>query len=279
MRTTVIAILACLLAIAANPAADRAAEDRIRAGNAAAARDEFAIAEGHFAAAEELTTDPGLVAFNKGAVAFRQKNWRDAEAHFTRALDDRACPPERRAKALYNRGACLIHRGGLAELRAAIDSFERCLASPVADAALVADARHNLEIAKLLWVEAVKRERKKPTPNDPPDAPPDPPPPDPRPPEQGPGGEQQPGQDPGSRDPNGIDPGTGQPRGQEPKRTERKTPGKGNQNVNVGGAELPPRTPEEVREFLRGEAARLAKERRSVAELVAPPERPNVKDW
>ena len=239
----------------------------------------YALAEAQYTAAEELTADPGLVAFNKGATGFRRGDWIAAEAHFTRCLDDRACPADRRAKALYNRGVCLVRRGGLTELRAAIVSFEWCLASPAADAALTADARHNLEIAKLLWNEARARASKKPTPNDPPENPPDPPQPDPKPPDQGTGNEQ-PGQDTNPQSPTDIDQQTGLPRqGANAKKTERKTPGKGTLPVNVGGAELPPRTPDEVREFLKKEAVRLAKDRRSVAELVAPPERPNVKDW
>lgn len=269
--------VACL--VAANPSIDRTAVDRIRAGNAAVARGELAAAVAHFAAAEELTTDPGLVAFNKGAASFLRGDWREAEAGFTRSLDDRACPPERRAKALYNRGSCLIRRGGLHELRAAIDSFERCLASPAADAALAADARHNLELAKLLWNEARAREKKRPTPNDPPEAPPDPPSqPDPRQ-DMGPGSEQ-PGADI-AQNSTDTERTMGQPNGgQQPRTTERKTPGKGTQGVVVNGDQLPPRTPAEVTEFLtRTVAERLAKDRRSVAELVAPPERPNVKDW
>lgn len=269
--------LACL--VAANPATDRTAVDRIRAGNAAVARGELATAAGHFAAAEELTTDPGLVSFNKGATAFRAGNWAEAEANFARTLDDRACPPERRAKALYNRGVCLIHRGGVRELRAAIDSFERCLTSTAVDAALSADARHNLELAKLLWNEARAREAKRPTPNDPPEAPPEPPPqPDPK-------QDMGPGTDPNGTDvtqsPNDVERTQGQPNGgQEPRKTERKTPGKGTQNVVVNGDQLPPRTPAEVKDYLtKTVAERLAKDRRSVAELVAPPERPNVKDW
>ena len=279
MRIITVVTLLCLLVVAANPEADRAAEDRIRAGNAAVARGEYALAEAQYTAAEELTTDPGLVAFNKGAAGFRRGDWVAAEASFTRCLDDRACPADRRARALYNRGVCLIRQGGLNELRAAIVSFVWCLASPAADAALTADARHNLEIAKLLWNEARARASKKPTPNDPPENPPDPPQPDPKPPEQGPGGEQ-PGQDTNPQSPADVDPATGLPRqGTNAKKTDRKTPGKGTLPVNVGGAELPPRTPEEVSAFLKKEALRLAKDRRSVAELVAPPERPNVKDW
>jgi len=276
MRLLAFTLVIGTLALAANPTADRTAEDAIRAGNAAAARGDFAAAEAHYAVAAERTADPGLVAFNRGAVSYRRGDWRDAEADFTRALDDRACPPDRRAKAWYNRGVCLVRRGGLTELRVAIDCFERCLASSVTDVALTADAKHNLELAKLLWLEARAKEQKKPIPNDPPEYPPET---APMPPTQGPGGDG-PGDDTDPQSPMEIDPRTGLPKeGGTARQTERRTPGKGTLPVNVGGAALPPRTPEEVREYLKGVAERLAKERRSVAELVAPPERPRVKDW
>lgn len=276
MRFVAIAPILAACAVAANSVTERAAEDAIRAGNVAAGRGDFAAAEAHYAAAAERTVDPGLVAFNRAAVSYRRGEWRDAEAGFTRALDDRACPPDRRAKAWYNRGVCLIRRGGLAELRVAIDCFESCLVSPVAGAALTADARHNLELAKVLWLEARAKEQKTPLPNDPPDFPPET---DPTPPQQGPGGDDS-GDQHQPQSPPEIDPRTGLPKdGATAQKTDRRTPGAGTLPVNVGGAALPPRTPEEVRNYLKGVADRLAKERRSVAELVAPPERPRVKDW
>lgn len=276
MRKIAFALILGTFALAADPVTNRIAEDAIRAGNAAAVRGEFALAESHYAAAAERTADPGLVAFNRGAVSYRLGDWRDAEANFTRALDDGACPPDRRAKAWYNRGVCLVRRGGLTELRVAIDCFERCLDSRIADQALTADARHNLELAKLLWLEARAKEQKKPLPNDPPEEVPEA---TPKPPTPGPG-DDDPGDDIGPQTPTEMDPRPGLPKeGTTARKTERRTPGKGTLPVIVGGAALPPRTPEEVREYLKGVAERLAKERRSVAELVAPPERPRVKDW
>ena len=58
------------------------------------------------------------------------------------------CPADRAARAWYNRGTCLVRRGGAAAVyRSAISCFDRCLESPVADAPLKANARQNLQKA------------------------------------------------------------------------------------------------------------------------------------
>src|SRR5262249_59336214 len=133
------------------------------------------------AAAEERTGAPGLVAFNRAAVLFQKEDFRDAEVHYARVLEDAACPPERAARAWYNRGTCLLRRGtSPAVYRSAIACLEHCLDSPAADEPLKADARHNLELAKLLWNEARKTAAKPDTPNEnrpPEEEPPNTPPP------------------------------------------------------------------------------------------------------
>jgi tetratricopeptide (TPR) repeat protein len=232
-----------------------------------------------YATAEERTADPGLVAFNKAHVYFHRQEYREAELHYTRSLDDADAPPERRAKALYNRGVCLIKRGGLTEYRTAIDSFERCLAMPPADAGLLADAKHNLELAKLLWVEARAKERKKPLPNEPTtEEPPHPipqrsaPPYDPFAPENG-------GFETGTNALGGVEPLGPQAKGGTPRSTEQRTGGKGHQPVLTNADRLPEWNERQVRDFLDQLAVRLARDRRGTAILTAPAERPNVKDW
>src|SRR5688572_15489442 len=85
-------------------------DELVRRGNAAfRSGDPFAAVK-LYAAAGERTDDPGLVAFNAAAALFDQGEYREAELHYLRALDDRAAPPDRRAKALYNRGVCLVKR-------------------------------------------------------------------------------------------------------------------------------------------------------------------------
>ncbi len=272
----VLAVLA-----AAPPRADLSADDLIRAGNAAVARGNFDQADDWYTAAEERTTDPGLVAFNKANALFHRERFDAAEKHYTRALDDADAPPARRAAALYNRGVCLLKQGGLVKLRAAIDSFSRCLALPPDDPPLTADARHNLEVAKVLWVAARAKESKKPLPNDPPpDAPPDPRPERPAPQAFDPFGQQD--RLTGDRSPQtGGTPEAvrGGATGGSPRATDEKTPGKGSAPVLGREDKLPDLSPQQMREYLEALAARVSKDRRDTAALTAPPERPSVKDW
>ena len=118
---------AVLALCAADPLHD-SAEDTIRAANAAFQRKDAAAAEKLYAAAEERTADPGLVAFNTATLLFQKDDFRDAELHYRRAIEDKACPHERAAKAWFNRGTCLVRRGGSAGVfRSAVACFERCL--------------------------------------------------------------------------------------------------------------------------------------------------------
>src|SRR5206468_3004640 len=66
--------------------------DWIRQGNAAFARDDLDKALAFYEKAEDATADPGLVAFNKAAVLYRLKRYREAELHYRRCLDDDSIP-------------------------------------------------------------------------------------------------------------------------------------------------------------------------------------------
>ena len=46
------------------------------------------------------------------ALHFAKNEFREAERAYKRVLDDPECPPERRAKAWFNRGTSLLRRGG-----------------------------------------------------------------------------------------------------------------------------------------------------------------------
>lgn len=279
MRRAAIGLSLLVVLAAASPKDDRAPDDLIRAGNAAVLRGDFAAADKLYEAAEDRTQDPGLVAFNKGYAHFHRREYDKAEQHYTRALDDRDAPPDRRANALYNRGVCQLRVGGLGKLRSAIDSFERCLAAHP-EAALAADARHNLELAKLLWVEARAKERTKPLPGDPADdQPPQPLPPRPEMNQYDPFGPDGTGPDAGSRYAGGAEPGGAAPKGATPRGTDQTTGGKGHQPVLSNADKLPDWTDRQVREYLDGLSGRLARERRGNAVLTAPAERPAVKDW
>ena len=71
---------------AANP------DDLVRLGNAAFERGDYGSAVGCYEKAEALITDPGLVAFNKGASLYRLDRYREAELHYRRCLSDATGP-------------------------------------------------------------------------------------------------------------------------------------------------------------------------------------------
>jgi tetratricopeptide (TPR) repeat protein len=274
--------LSTLLAAAA-PLPTDGPDDLIRQANAAFARGDVEAAEKLYAAAEERTADPGLVAFNKAAVLFGRGEFRFAEEHYTRVLEDKACPPGRAAKAWFNRGTCLLRRGGsITVYRTSIACFERCLDMNPADSTLTADAQHNLELAKLLWAEANKKAARPENPNDNP------------PPE-----EQRNDQLPpplGSDQPGAPEPGAGtggsnalQPNplpvpvpkaGGPPNQTDRQTAGK---NASLEALkdqdQVQPLSPEDTREYLRQTAERLQRERRGMLRALYGPDRPGVRDW
>jgi tetratricopeptide (TPR) repeat protein len=272
---------ACLVALlAAAPTPDDPPDELIRRANAAFLREDIEAADALYAAAEERTADPGLVAFNKAAVLFAQGRFRDAELHYARVLDDRACPPDRAARAWYNRGTCLLRRGGPPTVyRSAAACFERCLALHPHERRLRDDARENLELAKLLWAEANKKADK---PDDlsepPPELAPEPPPlgggsePDVGP--DGPGGD-------GPKDPRATQqPATGPvPKGGAAQ-TDQQTPGN-NANLPVIADDAQPQnlSPEDTREYLKRTDARLRDERAKMLRMLYGPDRPGVRDW
>jgi tetratricopeptide (TPR) repeat protein len=280
MRTSrVLVLLAALAAVSAGQPAE-SPDDLIRLGNDAFDRGDYDAADRFYAAAAEHTPDPGLVAFNRATAAVRRGNTLDAEANYIRALDDRDIPPARRARALYNRGVCLMLRGqsSAAMLRSAIACFEQAADADGADAALAADARHNLELAKLLWDRARAKEH---TPQRPNDLPPDvPEPPPPR-------GQQDPGNDPGANDvgPNGptggrVEPIAGAgPKGSNPRETQQKAPGAGNLPVRLDPDQADSLSTDDAKSLLRQQVERMKKARHDNARLTAGPERPHVRDW
>ncbi|HEX4607004.1 MAG TPA: tetratricopeptide repeat protein [Urbifossiella sp.] len=259
-------------------------DDLVRRANAAVLAGDPAAAEPLYAAAAERTADPGLVAYNTAAVRFGQGRFYDAEVLYARTLDDRACPPPRVAKAWFNRGVCLLRRGGEpAAFRSAVACFERCLEAPGADDPLKADARRLLELAKLLWADAARKAARPENPNTPaPEEAPDPPQPPPG------------GLEPDPRpDPNGKD---GPPTPADPKLTRQpgvlptKDPGAKAAEQAAAGVSpklqplanddtARPLSPEDTRAYLRQTEERLRRERQGLLRAVAGPGRPDVKDW
>lgn len=266
----------CLLLAAADPVHE-SAEDTIRSANAAFLRGERDAAEKLYAAAEERTADPGLVAFNKAAVLFARGEFRDAELHYARVLKDKACPPDRAAKAWFNRGTCLVRRGGPADVyRSAIACFEKCLELNPPDPPREA-ARDNLELAKLLWAEANKKEAKPKSPNEPveEEATAEPPPPteasganDPGAPEQGPNQAQKIDRVPGPA-PNG-----------DARKTDAQAVGNKTNLPQLKDDEAAqPLSPEDTLDHLRFHRERMRKDRRAMLDTLYGPDRPGVKDW
>src|SRR5262245_25815240 len=187
-------ILALVLVAGTIPLVDRllpapSSEEWVRRGNAAFEREAYAEAAGFYEKAERATTDPGLVAHNRATALYRLGRHRDAELLYRCCLED--ATGRRRACALYGLGNALLQQSperGASVLRDAVAAYERCLRHRDTDADLAADARHNLELAKLLLAKVPPKsgdQNDKP-PSDNEDPPkPEPPKEDPRPPEVG----------------------------------------------------------------------------------------------
>jgi hypothetical protein len=277
-----ISFVCFVLFIAAAPLSEATPEELIRQANSAFLRGEIEEADRFYAAAEEKTTDPGLVAFNRAAVLFQNGEFREAELHYARVLGDAACPTDRAARAWYNRGTCLLRRGGSATVyRSAIACFERCLESTAADEPLKADTRHNLELAKILWNESRKSTSKPDTPNE------NPPPEDSQnnPPPNTSGNDQQSGMPESGEGNNGgtnLKPVTQQ--GMMPttgaKTNPTPTPGNAPNLQPLPDSSTPqPLSPEDTREYLRRTAERLKKDRQNIRNTLYGPERPGLLDW
>ena len=274
-----IAVLAVGL-ISAGPAGPPA--DLIRDADAAYDRGDLDAAESLYARAEERAPDPGLVAFNKGAALYRRGDFRRAELCFRRSLGDAEIPPERRGRALYNLGNCLVRQAGETDvklLQAAIDCYEMALRES-ADEGVRSDAGHNLEVAKLLWAKARARRpagERDPDWDEP--RPPKTPPPDPsKQPENV--GNEGPGEGPKKADPSSrLDVGKGPDLGPAPKETEKPTPGQGSLPVLPDTDKVESLAPEDARAVLKKAGDRIQRERQKLREEAAQGERPRANDW
>jgi Ca-activated chloride channel homolog len=267
-RVAVIALLP-LLVSAEQPSF---IEDLVRQGNAAFARQQFEEALAWYTKAESVTDDPGFIAFNKGATLFRLGRFDEAAGHYQRCLEDQAIPPARLARANYDFGTALVQADAKdrRRLEQAIAAFRRCLDSEP-DADLRADAIANLELAKLLWLQA------KPSSNsEPPD-----------------GADESPNR-PSSIDPRGGNdptkalgnaPGMADDGG--PDKTGMDQPGLNNSRKKLAHGplqvlpdsdKLTPLTPEETTAHLEQIVDRLRRERRNYWQQAAPAPA-QVKDW
>lgn len=252
-----------LLAVSASPDVELEA---LRTGLAHLEAGENEAALRSFELAARLTDDPGIVAFDRGIALARLGRFRDAEVQFIRCLDDSEIPMERRARALYNRGVCLIDRDDIAAIRMSIDCFaaSRDISS---DPQLTADAKFNLELAKLRWHAMKPRTSQAPTPND--GSYDDP---------------SRPDSSNGSADgradtTTGTKPTTEKAGGNPANPVTPRTPGAGTLPVLKDDSVLTPMSSEETQVYLEQLAERLRRQRQNVERLRAGPDCPGVRDW
>lgn len=137
-------------------------ETLLRRGARAMHAGDLATAQACFEQAQERATDPRLVAFNLATVYYQQARAGQLSALGSAEVAYRSCLERddvRRAEAFFGLGNCLLLRGTSGKLdalalRAAIDRYTECLREPGASEALLADARHNQERARLLLMQA-----------------------------------------------------------------------------------------------------------------------------
>jgi tetratricopeptide (TPR) repeat protein len=260
-----------LLLLLLGGAAPPAVEGLLRQGNDAFRGERFDEAVDDYARAEGRALDPGLVAFNKAAALYRLGRFREAELNYRRALEDAQGP--RRDRALYDLGNCLLQQAQDRDARMlekAIDSYRACRRSPGVNPELRADAGHNLELARLLWLRAKDLKQDSSPKED----------------EENNADSQKNGPEDGKSEPGGNpgEPGGPQAQGkegfEEGKGPESKQPepGRGNLPTLPDADRLVPLPPEDVTAYLERVAERIRRERQEHWRSAAPTA-PAVKDW
>jgi tetratricopeptide (TPR) repeat protein len=254
----------------------------LREAGAAYRSGDYARAADLYKQAEDRATDPGMVALNRAAVKYRlaladggEDDLKEAEQLYRccTGADD-----PRRPRALYGLGNCLLLKSGdrdLTAVRSAIGYLEQYLREATTDEPLAADARHNLERARLLalQIQAATPDSGKPPPDG--DTPPDQ-----RQQDRSqdtpnllrtPGGERpDPRATAGARKP---DPG------QAPRGTDDTSPGKGNLPPIADQADPAPLSEQDAAEHLEQAARRITEERMTHRQRNARPPASGVRDW
>jgi Ca-activated chloride channel family protein len=250
---------------------------RVRRGNAAFERGDYAEALYEYGQAEERIDDPGLLAFNEGTALYQVGRYREAELHFRRSREDAEGP--RRARLLYNLGNCLVQQArpnDVRRLQEAVDLYGQCLDEEACEAELAENARHNLELGRLLLARARAR-------------------PDTSEAEH----EKQPSDTPPRE--NNVDDHSSLPEAKSampdasgrpervaaapqeasngPARAEQATPGRGNLGPLPDDEELAPLTPEDAEVYLEQAARRIQGERREYRRRPLPVPAAHVLDW
>jgi tetratricopeptide (TPR) repeat protein len=269
--------MALLLVSAETPGPDRTAprspaDDLVQRGNTAFANEDYAAALKYYEQAEERIADPGLVAFNKAAALYRLERYREAELHYLRCLEDQKAASLRKARAFYDLGNALVKQAqadDTAILERALASYRDCLRLAADDPELKTNARHNLELASLLWLRARAAPKRSPDSPDRPD-------------------EQRPNSEANAEDQGGLNKGRfGEP---GDKGTEKVGAEPGDQDGKKKQAsagkllnlpdqdELVPLPPEDALAFLDQAATRIRREHGDYRRLAVPPS-DKVRDW
>lgn len=145
--------LAALL-IAAAPG--QPAEEFLRLGNEAFQNQQYKEALDWYEKAVERSLDPGLVAYNQAVAFYHTGQFREAELHFRRSIED--ADGARRSQALYGMGNSLLMQANKIDaslLRKAIKCYQVCRKDKDITQELRAQVDHNLELARLLLIDAL----------------------------------------------------------------------------------------------------------------------------
>ena len=164
-RVRLLILFLCAVLFAAEPMAK--SDETIREAEQLVLDGDYQNALKTYQSVAERASDPGLIAFNMATIYWQLGDYRQAEVHYRMSLDDDVIPLERRARALYNLGNCLMKLSAGTEVRSmrdAIECYDLCLRlAETKD--LLADAAHNQELAKILWNRARAAFAEPPTPN------------------------------------------------------------------------------------------------------------------
>jgi tetratricopeptide (TPR) repeat protein len=265
------AMLMAVLLLGAAPT--DTANDLVLAGNAALDRTRPEAALDVYGRAEDLTDDPGLVAYNEAVAFYRFDRFRDAETHFLRAREDAA--GNRLANVLLGLGNALVRQVGdtdASRLRQAIACYEDALGIPDLDPDRIAAAQHNLELARLLLIAAKSKKNSK-------------------------GGAASESNVPendssrseaaqaGDRDPRSgarapyEGEATGDMEGKSAAEKNRPAPGRGNLPPIPDSDDLAPLSSDDAKSFLRQQADRIQRENLEYRQASVPVVSKSVKDW
>jgi tetratricopeptide (TPR) repeat protein len=158
MKRFLLCMLVALALLEAGRRLRSPSDEAAAAGTAAYRAGDYARAEARFRQAEQGATEPARAAHNHAAALYKLQRYDGADREYRRSTGDGL----RDARAAYDRGNCALSqasRGDTADralVARAAEQYEACLAHDgTANNAgtLFDDARHNLELAKLLLAE------------------------------------------------------------------------------------------------------------------------------